>query len=519
MPKRTTGRGARKPARTGLAVNVDGLLDALDAAMLQGDPERVARLSEQLWPARRQVPDALVRRLVDGRARVPGLAFEMLGGFAGAKVETYLQRVADDPAAPSIVRFGARRRAGWPERGAAKRRLAFLETLADPDETLAEATGQATGGWPPDGEVLGEVLGYLQALPAARRRAVLERIVAAHGPRAAWLLRAALHIADAPLQRQALSALVHLRDAGAAAAIGRLARTARTAALRAEAQAAAQRLQVRPVDAAMEDERLPFPPLTRAYLSQIDGDGGQVVIAVREWGPGLCLFVDVFHNEPWGIKAALGAMRLPSDQFEEMLAGFAEQDLTLVEVEGAAARGALAAAVAANVATRHAIPAEYELWAPFYHESDPPPADEPAVMPELEDGPYAGRADLVRASGRLAEHPWFDAWGFDADALLPSLARTPAPSRRGLTDRHYRVLLGDLVDDALRQRWRSRLRRQAWLLERAGEPAMRDLALAVAAQLGSASAADLVGQPFLRRRVEQQILDLSLATMVDLNLF
>src|SRR5947207_14893234 len=113
MPRRTTRLGKRNPVRAVPAGGVDALLDALDTAMLEGDPGRVAQLSEQLWPARRHVPDAIVRRLVEGRARVPGLAFEMLGGFAGERAETYLRRIAEDPAAPDIVRFGARRAAGW----------------------------------------------------------------------------------------------------------------------------------------------------------------------------------------------------------------------------------------------------------------------------------------------------------------------------------------------------------------------------------------------------------------------
>ena len=71
--------------------------------------------------------------------------------------------------------------------------------------------------------------------------------------------------------------------------------------------------------------------------------------------------------------------------------------------------------------------------------------------------------------------------------------------------------------DALRQTWRHRLRRQAWLLDQAGEPGMRDLALAVAADLSSARPADLAGQPFLRMLVEQQILDLSAATLFNLH--
>src|SRR4051812_39546812 len=126
MPRRPTRRGAGKPVRVVAAVDVEGLLDALDAAMLQGDPGQVAQLTEQLWPARRLVPDTLVRRLAEGRARVPGLAFEMLGGFAGERAETYLHRIAEDPAAPEIVRFGARRRAGWSETSEAKQRRAFL---------------------------------------------------------------------------------------------------------------------------------------------------------------------------------------------------------------------------------------------------------------------------------------------------------------------------------------------------------------------------------------------------------
>src|SRR5262245_14652085 len=115
MPRRTTRLGTGRPARATPRRDVEGLLDALDAAMLGGDSGQVAQLTEQLWPARRQVPDVIVRRLVEGRARVPGLAFEMLGGFAGERVETYLHRIAENSAAPDIVRFGARRRAGWSE--------------------------------------------------------------------------------------------------------------------------------------------------------------------------------------------------------------------------------------------------------------------------------------------------------------------------------------------------------------------------------------------------------------------
>ena len=87
------------------AAEFERLLDALEAAMLDGDQAGVAATTERLWAARRQVPAILVERLIGGRARIPGLAFELLGGFAGPTAgERALRRIAAAPAAPDIIR-------------------------------------------------------------------------------------------------------------------------------------------------------------------------------------------------------------------------------------------------------------------------------------------------------------------------------------------------------------------------------------------------------------------------------
>jgi len=515
-PRRTSNRSKRPTATS--AADLDALFDALDTAALANDADQVSRLTKQLWAARRQVPEVLAQRLVDNRARLPGLALELLSGF-GPQAPTLLRRIADSREAPDIVRFGAQRRAGWPERGQAKRRRAFLETLADPQAALVEAVRQGTGGWLVDSEVLAEVLAYLVALPSEQRADVTARVVSEVGRQAAWLLRALLHVPDPSLQRYALTHLVHWRDTGAEGAMMRLARTARSAALRNEARAAAQRLQLRPTD---QDESSPeraYPPVSRAYLSLIDGDGGQVAIVVREWGPGAYLFVDVFHNEAFGIKSVLGIMRVDGAELEEMFAGFEAQELALVEVELAALRGALAIGEEANGAQRRPFPPEFELWEPLYHDADPPPADEAIVVPELDDAAYPTRADLVKASDRLADHPWFTSWGFDAESMFAAIAVAPQPSGLRLTDRQYRPIIAALFDDEQRARWRARLRRQAWLLDRSGDVRARDLALATAAQLAHADAAALAKNPLLRKLVERSILQLTVSTIFDLGPF
>jgi hypothetical protein len=502
--RKATGRKPG-PTRVVSRADVERILDDFEGALLAGKGEAVSGLVERLWEARSQSPEPLMRRLIDGRTQIPGLLLELLGGFAGGRARTCLRRIAESRDAPDITRFGAQRRAGWPERGEARKRRAFLETLRDGDGTLVEAVEQGTEGWPPSGDVLQEVVGYMLALPAARQRALIERAVEGLGARAAWLLYALLHV-DAPeIQRLALGELVRLRAPGAAGPISRLAKTTRRPDLRTEAAAAAQRLRLQVVDRRAPVQSLPLPPIDRVLLSLVDGDGGQVILVVRRLGEGAFLMADVFWNDHWGIKSAFGASRATPDVVEDIVEGLEDEGIVLVEVDLAAVRGVLAAALEVNAASGHGLPPEFELWEPLVHDAYPPPSGEPLAMPELDDGPYFGRRELVRSSGRLADHPFFESWGFDPARTSFAMLGTPPPSGSRWTDRQYRPLIEQLVDSGAGARLRQRLRRQAWVLQQDGDAEARDLALATAAHLAVADPADLAKQPFLRRLVERSV--------------
>ncbi|TAK35409.1 MAG: hypothetical protein EPO21_06045 [Chloroflexota bacterium] len=500
--------GNRKPRQlrsTPTESDIHSLLDRIDQAVMEGDAAALTPLIERLWDARRQGPEVLTRRLLEGRAQVPAFAFELLGGLAGPQTPRFLKRIAENPGVTDMVRFGAQRRAGWPERGEAKRRLAFLASLRDGEAALVTAAAEATLYWPPDGEILAEVLGYLSVLPAERRRAVLNRATAELHARSTWLLRAVLHLADPVSQRFALAELVRLGDRGAIGPIERVAHTAQTAEIRDEAAAAVRRLRMHVVNGTQREEAMELPPVERVLMSTIDGDGGQVILVVRKTEAGALLIADFFSNELYGVKDSFGLQHATEDVLEEMIGELEESGIELVEVDLAAARGALAAAVEVNAATRHSIPPVFELWEPLVYDAYPPREDETIVRPELDDAPYANRPDLIRSSGRLADRSCFDFWLFDLERTILALDAMPVPKGYRWSDKQFRPLVQQLLDSTARELWRRRLRRQAWLLDRQGDSAGRDQSLAVAAQLAEGQVADLAKQPFIRTLLQRTV--------------
>jgi hypothetical protein len=497
----------------GNAGEVERLLDALDAAMLDDDRAGVAAATEQLWAYRRQVPAILAERLIGGRARIPGLAFELLGGSAGPTAgERALRRVAAAAAAPDMIRWGARRRVGWPQRGEAKARLEFLLSLQDADATLIEAVVQAGWTWLPDVAVLEEVLAYLTILPAERRHAIVQRALGEPEPSPAlpWLLRALLHMPDPELVRLAIGELVRVRDRAAAGALRRLAQTSHDAGLRAEAEAAERRLRLQIVaqPTATSEEEVPVPwlPLEAVHLSAVDGAGAQVLLLLRQWEAGTSLVADVLQTDTWGLKDAFGHYRaLPGVLTGLTVESFQAGGVDLVEVDLPSARGVLAAALATNAATGRPVPPAFELWEPLFHDTFPPVADEPLTVPELDDAPFAARADLVRRSTALLEHPFFASWFFNPDEIGPLLDGIMLGRGGRLTEAQYGPVIRQLVDTPLRERLRQRLCRQAWILDRHGDRRARDLALATAASLAGVTAAGLTKHPFLRAMVDASL--------------
>lgn len=500
---------------------VDRLLDSLDEAMLAGRLEQAGALTERLAGARARATEVLADRLIEGRAGIPFLAFQLLTAFGGKRAQHHLERIAAEERAPDIVRWGARRRAGWPEEGEGEARLTFLSALADGDGTLAEAISQAGGWWPPDGEILQEVLAYLEVLPAERRLAVVRRAVEAQAPEIAWLLRALLHLDDPAVQRLAIAELVRQRDVVAAGALSRLAHTARDPGVRDEARAAERRVRLAVVGAAPapDPRRLQaWPAVDEVVVSEVDGHGVQALLLTRRWNEQLGMVADFLVKDSWGVKDAHGVSRGPAEGLLDfVLEPLEEDEVELVDVDLPAARGIVAEALRRNAATGQPIPPSFELWEPYLHDAYPPAEDERVAVAELDDAPYAGRADLVQGSDDLLDHPMFGNWVFGPDEVAPLLEHTPPPHGGRWSDRQYRPLIRALVDDATRERLRGRLRRQAWLLDRLEEKEDRDTALAVAASLAKGGEA-LAQHPFLRGMVQRSVEHLMATLLLDAGL-
>ena len=96
---------------------------------------------------------------------------------------------------------------------------------------------------------------------------------------------------------------------------------------------------------------------------------------------------------------------------------------------------------------------------------------------------------------------------FDIRRLEPLVSPVPAWATRRPSATQISLLISELVDDSTRALLRSRLRRQARLLEMLGDRAARDVALATAASLGDGDSS-LDKHQFLRA-----MLDTSLAAL------
>ncbi|MBI2908257.1 MAG: hypothetical protein HYX92_11470 [Chloroflexi bacterium] len=504
--------GKHKKKRKRLVVHVpqaeiEGLLNQLDRRLLTGNVAGADPLFESLWKYRRHLPEVLTQRIIHGQAQVPAYAFELLGNFAGPRTPGFLKRIAESLDVADIVRFGARRRLGWPEEeDQARKRRAFLATLREPDETLVQAADEGTAFWPAGGEILQECLEYLQALPAERQKSVITLAMAQLGDRSVALLQAVVHIDDADCQLLALRELVRLQASSAAGAVERLAKTTTNNEIRAEAEASVRRLRLRLIDhREPEPEPEPLPPVDRVLLSNIDGDGGQAITIVRRSGEDAYALAHFYYNDHWGVKGVFGRDDEPSENFDAMVTRFKEDGIVLFDVELAVARGALNAAMEANASTGHPIPPTFEIWEPLLHDAYLATGGEHAVVPDLEDVSYMGRNDLLRSSDDLLDSELFDSWGFDPEEIQDALAATMRRSRSRTPAGRYRFLVEYLADGETCAAFRRRLRRQAWLLDRSGDATSRDVALAVAAQLGSGQRAELAKMPFLRALVQRSL--------------
>lgn len=497
---------------------LEATLEQLEDSILLGKHDQFEELMDKLWGSRSGVAQKLADRLAGNRFRIPLLAFQMLPLFAGRRTRSYLLKVAQSTSAGDILRFDARRRAGWPQRGQARARLAFLATLHDQTATLVEALRQAVGGppFPPEGEMLAEVLEYLLILPPQQAIEVIDLAAGELGRALAWVLRGLLHSREPQLRSEALRRIVAINDLGAAGAMDRATRLVRHPDFTAEVEAARRQLQPKPTDGRKGSRARRLPELHSAYLSPIDGDGGQAAIVLRRRSDDEYLVLHLLFKDGWGLKEAFGSSRITwqeltslfragdDDRLMAIMSQKGDPEIPLVEIGQGAVRGAMEAAIDINAATRRPLPPAFEIWEPLMHDQDPPPAAERAVHPELDETGYESRGDLLRESGRLGDHPFFGGWFFDPDEIQPLLPSIPSPKGQQITERQLRPLVEALVDARMRELLRRRLRRQAWLFSEAGDRESRDLAMAAAAGLAG-SGPELANHPLLQAMVMRSL--------------
>ncbi len=473
---------------------IEHALTALEDLIIAGQFDGIARWAALLWTNRDEAEDALLTRIRTGQVRLPGLALDVLGGIAGRRLPEIMRLVAADRSVPDILRLEAKRRLGWPAKSERKARNTFLESLQDAESALVDDLALYLGGPVLDGGILTDLLGYLLAMPAARRTEYVSMLVESFGPHASWLLRALLSAPDIATQRLCGEQLASLRDHGAAGALSRTEHLTRNPSVLQSVTAACRRLSFRALLPTTDPESDPVAlrrtglpgvaelPFEQVAMTAVDGDGGQVVLVVRRWDPDVFLVAEVFLRDDIGIVGAWGMTRTVGEQLDEALSIVTDR-CPLVRVEPRDAIDTLQWAAECNLRTRRPLPPVFALWEPYFY---------PDLMPQAHHrGAEAKTLPLPPGPGRLGEgevsrlflSPFFSSWRFPVESVGThvDLEKEPSPTIRWLLA--------------------ARLQRQAWLLERDGDGELRDVALHVAATLDEGGSESLPGQAFLQALV------------------
>lgn len=493
----------RKPPSHSPEATLDALFDALDTAFLNGDEERAAELmADGLAITHGNAPKIIVRRLIEDRAKVPGVTLTLLREISRDNAPKHLRKIANASSAPDFTRIEARRMLGWIE---GEDRIAFLDSLSDGDSALALMAAGISHSWPTQPFIVPEVVGYLLAVPPARRRTLIERIVSEAGPASIPVLHAMLHVDDPETQINAIEALEGFRFAGSVGPLTRLARTASNPDFRTRAAAALRDGDFSLLEVPQsDDDRPPFPDEdvgvpTRAVMSSVSFTGEQATYVLRQMTDEIVIGVGFTLDDSAGILEAFPLLPGTPEDVQQRMFDTSEPTSELVDISPAAARGAFTLALDLMAERDIELSPEIEVWEPFLHESYPPSEDEEMILPSLDDSGYAGRHDLVERGAELyLETDFFIAWGFDEEPTELLMDRVELPHVDDWTDEHYRTVLDALATPEIVTQLPERLRRQAYLLDASGWPDMKDIALAVAASLNGATLDDLASNPFMR---------------------
>ncbi|MHB1005844.1 MAG: hypothetical protein ACYC3S_09400 [Chloroflexota bacterium] len=348
------------------------------------------------------------------------------------------------------------------------------------------------------------------ALPTSALRPALAQVARQARARAVPLLVAIAEGGTPDRAEAAVDALGELRIPLAAEALAAFAREDRPHDVRKAARRALFRLRAGGVAVAGVEttaaEALLVAVTTLARVSNVDGAGNRLVVLGTEASLGAITLVVMIINDERGIVDGYGG-RHARAEVPVRLASLTGPmvGLHLVDAPADYCRQAILDAHALNRASLSPVPAEYYRWEEAIGRPEQRYQREP-IYDEVDPAAVRWNPQFLEESGHLLELPEFRGWLLPEDAAQEA-ARNVSRVResrlvlpgRGQEDQE-RKLIDRFVEayfvDALRERYKQRLERTAYVLQRLGHTIDARRAVAAALALDPRSTTSLARQPF-----------------------
>lgn len=236
-------------------------------------------------------------------------------------------------------------------------------------------------------------------------------------------------------------------------------------------------------------------PLHGAWITSVDGDGGQMILAARQHAPDNLTMLNVYFNDLDGIQDYTVVEGVSPAELDDLLVDLESEGVLVVEADLGTCRELLASARSATLAAGQPLPLSFGVWRDFLAGDDSRGLQPPALAPVDVDA----RPEWVSESDHLLEHPAFSYWFFDPAELAEHFMKAYQTAD---TQQTRQTVVGQAldayVDERIRALLRERLRRQAGVLARLGDDEAVHHALAAAGALAPDSDVQVTHHPLLR---------------------
>jgi hypothetical protein len=326
----------------------------------------------------------------------------------------------------------------------------------------------------------------------------VESVAASGDERAAVILSPLLHSLEESVVLLTINALRGLGSPAARPALSERAEFDQRVAVR---QAAAKALDHLPEETAPEMESAQLP-LHSAYLTVVDGAGGQMALVARRWEEDEIAIFHVIFDDTQGILESFGFPTEHPLELVDTLDDLEDDGLTPAEVPLPEIRIAVDDAYQQALEQRGRVPVSFAAWQPFLAGDDP--REVPSVqLPEVR---LEEDFETFAECHQLLDLDEFGTWYFEPAEIGNAVDRARRLQHRRDEPDYERRLVG-LIRQTLsshvppdRQRlFRRRLERQASLLMRIyDEPIHARRALAAAAGLAEDAGIPASEHPLLQ---------------------